>query len=115
MRRALGISLSAGLLSLSAGLVSFSAHGAPPVPDPRIEQVYNTQVVPNIQRSVELERTLPQPLLRDKPAVHEQDVKEVAQGVYVERGLLPRGGERDEPGVIRVFPSSSQGASAPRP
>jgi hypothetical protein len=52
---------------------------------------------------------------RQRPAVNEQDMKQVADGLFVERSLLPRGGAQDEPGVIRVYPSSSQGASAPRP
>ncbi len=95
-------------------LVSLSAYAAPPVPDPRVEQVYNTQVVPNINRSVDFERTIPVPVERPKPPVNEQNVKQVAEGVYVDRNLLPRGGSQDEPGVIRVFPSSSSGASAPR-
>ena len=93
-------------------LVSLSAHAAPPVPDPRVEQVYNQQVVPSIHRSVDFERTIPQAVARPKPAVNEQDAKQVADGVYVERNLLPPGRE-DEPGVIRVYPNSSSGASAP--
>src|SRR5579859_156314 len=107
MRYALAVSLSSVLMSLSA-------HAAQPVPDPRLEQSYNTLVVPNIQRSVEFERTLPQPIQRARPAVNEQDMKRMADGLYVERSLLPRGGADDEPGVIRVFPGSSTGASAPR-
>jgi hypothetical protein len=40
------------LVSLSIATMSLSAHAAPPVPDPRLEQSYNVFVVPNIQRSV---------------------------------------------------------------
>jgi hypothetical protein len=98
---------------LLVSLVSLSAYAAPPVPDPRLEQSFNTQVVPNINRSVEFDRTLPQPAQRQRPAVHEQDVKQVADGLFIERSLLPRGGAQDEPGVIRVYPNSSSGASAP--
>ncbi|HEY6821747.1 MAG TPA: hypothetical protein VI321_06985 [Burkholderiales bacterium] len=104
----------AWMVSLSALLVSLSAHAAQPVPDPRLEQSYNTFVVPNIQRSVEFERTLPQPARRARPAVNEQNMKQMGDGLYVERSLLPRGGADDEPGVIRVFPGSSTGASTPR-
>jgi hypothetical protein len=94
-------------------LVSLSAYAAPPVPDPRLEQSYNLQVVPNIQRSLEFDRTIPQPAARAKPQVPEQDVKQVAEGVFVERALLPPSGA-DEPGVIRVYPGASTGASAPK-
>jgi hypothetical protein len=94
-------------------LMSLSAYAAPPVPDPRIEQIYNTQVVPGIHRSVDFDRTIPPPAVREKAQVPEQDVKQVANGVFVERSLLPRGGAADEPGVIRVYPGSSEGASAP--
>jgi hypothetical protein len=106
MRRAFAISL---LISL---VISLSAYAAPPVPDPRLEQTYNTQVVPNIHRSVEFDRTIPPPAAREKPQVQDQDAKQVADGVFVDRGLLPPS-RPDEPGVIRVFPSSSSGGSAP--
>jgi hypothetical protein len=102
------------LVSLSIATMSLSAHAAPPVPDPRLEQSYNMFVVPNIQRSVEFERTLPQPVQRPRPAVNEQNMKQMADGLFVERSLLPRGGTEDEPGVIRVYPNSSTGASRPK-
>ena len=102
------------MVSLSFATMSLSAYAAAPVPDPRLEQTFNTQVVPSINRSVEFDRTLPQAPQRVRPAVHEQNMKEVADGLFVERGLLPRGGAADEPGVIRVFPGSSSGSSAPK-
>jgi hypothetical protein len=101
------------LVSLSIATMSLSAHAAPPVPDPRLEQTYNTQVVPNIQRSVEFDRTIPQPAARQKPQVQDHDAKQVADGVFVERSLLPPS-RADEPGVIRVYPNSSTGASRPK-
>ena len=94
------------LVLLVAVAVSLPALAAPPVPDPRIEQVFNTFVVADIQRSVSFERTLPPPPARPRPVVNEQDMKRLGDGLYVERSLLPRGGrEAGEPGVIRVFPA----------
>src|SRR2546421_13037376 len=82
-----------------------AAYAAQPVPDPRLEQVYNNLVVAEIQRSVSFERTLPQPPARSNPPVHEQDMKRVGDNLYVERSLLPRSSAAaDEQGVIRVFP-----------
>jgi hypothetical protein len=89
----------------AAVAVSLPALAAPPVPDPRMEQAFNTFAVADIQRSVSFERTLPPPLERPRPVVNEQDMKRLGDGLYVERSLLPRGGrEAEEPGVIRVFP-----------
>ena len=89
----------------AAVAVSLPALGAPPVPDPRIEQVFNTFVVADVQRPVDFQRTLPQPPARARPVVNEPGMKRLGDGLYVERSLLPHGGRDEEPGVIRVFPA----------
>ena len=98
----------AAVLLLGA-VMSLPAHAAQPVPDPRLDPYYNMIAIATIHRSVELDRTVPPLLGKAKPQVRESDMREVRDGVFVERSLLPRSGAaEDERGVIRVFPRDRQ-------
>ena len=91
-------------LLVPAVLMVLPAYAAQPVPDPRLDPYYNTIAIATIHRSVELDRTMPPVVAKAKPAVREDGMREVREGVFVERALLPRGGQTDERGVIRVYP-----------
>jgi hypothetical protein len=92
------------LLSLVVGLAtSFGALAAPPVPDPRLEQAVSTNLIAQIERSVQFERTLPQPAKLAKPAVDPGEMAKVADDVYVDRRLVPQDRVPDNENAIRIF------------
>ena len=87
-------------LVLVAAAATGSAGAATPAPDPRLEQALNQNVISQINRSTDFDRTIP-PL---KPPVEPGQGARVAEDVYVDPRLMPsRGGSSTEP-AIRVDP-----------
>jgi hypothetical protein len=106
----MGGSLFAGLVAALVSLPALAQKA--PVPDPRLEQRVNQLLIAEINRSVQFERTIPRPasLLapRPEPVVEERDMVRAADGLYIERSLMPRGALTDGAGAVRVFPRDAR-------
>jgi hypothetical protein len=91
-----------------AVLATSSAFAATPGPDPRVEQALSTNVISQVERSVQFERTVPALEKPRKPAVDHGEMLQVREDVYVDRRLAPqRGGGTDE-NAIRVSPRDTR-------
>jgi hypothetical protein len=71
-------------------------------PDPRIESVINQTLIVAMERSVTPAKTIP-PLKVARPAVPEPDFKQVDDGLYIDRRLLPPSGQSDDPNAVRIY------------
>src|SRR3954469_9638877 len=71
--------------------------------DPRLDQAINTNLIASAERSVQFEKTLPQPVLPAKPAVDHGEMAKVGEGVYVERRLIPQAGATQDDKAIRIY------------
>src|SRR3954467_4829306 len=86
-------------------LATGSAAAATPAPlDPRVEQALSTNVIAQIERSVQFEKTLPTVQAPRKPEVDRGEMLQVRDGVYIDRRLAPDTGATDSGRAIRVFP-----------
>jgi hypothetical protein len=71
-------------------------------PDPRIEQTINQTLIVAMERSVTPAKTIP-PVRVARPAVPEPDFKQVDDGLYIDRRLLPPSGQSDDPNAVRIY------------
>ena len=73
-------------------------------PDPRLEQALSTNVISQVERSVQFGRTLPQVERPAKPVVDHGEMLEVRNDVFIDRRLVSDNQTRDNEPAIRVFP-----------
>ena len=78
------------------------AQQRPPVPDPRLEVALSTTVIKESERSVAFHKTLPPPAVRPRPQVHEPEMAQLKDDVYVERSLMPQRGEGGDPEAVVI-------------
>jgi len=71
-------------------------------PDPRVEQVINQTLIVAMERSVAPAKTIP-PVKVERPAVPEPEFKQVHDGLYIDRRLLPPSGRSDDPNAVRIY------------
>jgi hypothetical protein len=84
-------------------MISGTAAAAPPGPDPRLEAALSTNILSQVERSVQFQRTLPQPEKPRKPSVDEGAMQRVQEDVYIDRRLVPQPvGPADE-GAVRIY------------
>jgi hypothetical protein len=88
---------------LALALFAAPVIAAPPVPDPRLEVALSTNVVAQIHRSVELQKTIPLVITRAKPVVNEQDMAKAGDDIFIERALLPPRPRRDDREAVRIY------------
>jgi len=71
--------------------------------DPRLELALSTNLIANIDRSVQFDKTIP-PVRPAKPAVDSGQAVRMAEDVYVDRSLAPKQPAAGDEKAIRVFP-----------
>jgi hypothetical protein len=76
---------------------------AAPGPDPRLEVALSTNLISQIERSVQFEKTLQQTAKPPKPAVDPGEMVKVHEDVYLDRKLAPQQGPASGEGAVRVF------------
>jgi hypothetical protein len=85
-------------------LATGSAAAATPAPlDPRLEQALSTNLIAQVERSVQFEKTVPQVEAPRKPVVDHGEMLEVRDGVYLDRRLAPDRSATDNEKAIRIF------------
>src|SRR2546430_16976933 len=88
---------------LALAIFAARVAAAPPVPDPRLEVALGTNVISQIHRSVELQKTMPPPIPRAKPVIKEQDMANAGDDIFIERALLPPPPRREDRGAVRIY------------
>lgn len=86
---------------LCAALLAGPALAQQAIPDPRLEPALNRNLIVAMERSARPERTLPAPVERARPQVHEPELKRLDESLYIERRLLPPAA--DDPGAVRIY------------
>jgi hypothetical protein len=81
--------------------------------DPRLDLALSTNVLSQVERSVQFEKTLPQPARLPKPAVDPSEAVQVSQDVYIDRRLVPQSRSTDD-NAIRVSPRDASGSPTDR-
>ncbi len=97
--------LAAAFLLLGAALPALAQQA--PASSQRLEMALNTHVISQIHRSTQVERTLPPPAVRPRPAAEPGSVR-MAESVYLDRSLAPRGQMPHEGPAIRVLPRDAR-------
>ena len=100
---------SACKLAVCAGalLGASTALAAPPGNDPRLNQrleaALGTYVISQLDRSVQLSRTMPSVEKPGKPRVDDGEAVKVGEDVYVDRRLIPGGAAPRGEDAVRIF------------
>jgi hypothetical protein len=75
----------------------------PQLPPQVAETALNTNVISQINRSVEFAKTMPQPA-KARPPMEDPEMLKAGEDLYIDRKLVPQRATTDDERAIRVFP-----------
>lgn len=94
---------------LGAATAVAAAPGDDPRLDQRLEAALGTYVISQLDRSVQLSRTMPPPVEHPrKRAVDDGEAVRMSEHVYVDRALMPGGAMPRGEDAVRVFPRDAR-------